>query len=96
MHMDRKNLIMLAMIRGWQPPPSVTELQEATGFRSTNTVNMRLLWMEKEGLIVNKPGKRNVVATEKGMAFFPEFVVLRPEEMEYKQGGDNDRHQQGD
>lgn len=80
MHMDRNNTVILAMIRGWQPPPSIDEMCRATGLRSTNTITIRLLWMEKEGYIIKNSGRRNVVATEKGEEFFPEFIVLPPKD----------------
>lgn len=75
---DNEMMTMLAMIRQHQPPPSIDQLMAATGFKSTNTVNHRLEWLETEGYIEKEPGtRRTLVATEKGMAIFPEFMVMR-------------------
>jgi SOS-response transcriptional repressor LexA len=75
---DDKMATILAMIRRWQPPPSIDEMVKAASVKSKDTIHNRLRWLEDNGYIHTNPGtRRTYVATEKGINTFPELVVLR-------------------
>ena len=75
---DGDMMTILAMIRGWQPPPSIDEMLRATSAKSISTVDRRLHWLEDEGYIDRNVGtNRTYVATQKGLDKFPEFHVLK-------------------